>query len=29
MIYLCINLYKSLTKVDNYFVLCKKFLIFF
>ena len=29
MIYLCINLYKSVTKVDNYFVLCKKFLIFF
>ena len=29
MIYLCINLYKSVTKVGNYFQLCKKILIFF
>ena len=29
MIYLCINLYKSVTKVGIYFQLCKKILIFF
>ena len=29
MIYLCINLYKSVTKVGIYFQLCKNFLIFF
>ncbi|SEF38810.1 hypothetical protein SAMN05216354_0135 [Xylanibacter ruminicola] len=29
MIYLCINLYKSVTKVGNYFQMCKKKLIFF
>ena len=29
MIYLCINLYKSVTKVGIYFLFCKKFLIFF
>ena len=29
MIYLCINLYKSVTKVGNYFQFCKKILIFF
>ena len=29
MIYLCINLYKSVTKVGNYFLFCKKILIFF
>ena len=29
MIYLCINLYKSETKVGIYFLLCKKILIFF
>ena len=29
MIYLCINLYKSVTKVGNIFHFCKKNLIFF
>ena len=29
MIYLCINLYKSVTKVGIYFQFCKKILIFF
>ena len=29
MIYLCINLYKSVTKVGIYFQFCKKNLIFF